>query len=219
MLCVWRGRQGPKCTQHHPEQHCSLFASRRRHTRFDCDWSSDVCSSDLFEGDDSWHVTGFERAVSHPLLRGLKERDAPGLVLFSSGSTGESKASVLDFDRLLAKFEVPRPAYRMLVFLLLDHIGGINTLLYGLCHGGTIVTTRERTPDAVCAAIEARRIELLPTTPTFLRILLIADAIRRYDLSSLKIVTYGTEPMPPSTLAVAREALPWLRFKQTYGLS
>src|SRR2546430_4679261 len=31
-----------------------FFSSRRRHTRFDCDWSSDVCSSDLLscnEGD------------------------------------------------------------------------------------------------------------------------------------------------------------------------
>src|SRR2546430_5004444 len=27
-----------------------FFSSRRRHTRFDCDWSSDVCSSDLFSG-------------------------------------------------------------------------------------------------------------------------------------------------------------------------
>src|SRR2546427_5397904 len=26
-----------------------FFSSRRRHTRFDCDWSSDVCSSDLIE--------------------------------------------------------------------------------------------------------------------------------------------------------------------------
>src|SRR5256886_4856184 len=26
-----------------------FFSSRRRHTRFDCDWSSDVCSSDLVE--------------------------------------------------------------------------------------------------------------------------------------------------------------------------
>src|SRR2546430_10080420 len=26
---------------------CVFFSSRRRHTRFDCDWSSDVCSSDL----------------------------------------------------------------------------------------------------------------------------------------------------------------------------
>ena len=104
-------------------------------------------------------------------------RDAPGLVLFSSGSTGESKASVLDFSRLLAKFEVPRPAHRTLVFLLLDHIGGINTLLHGLCHGGTIVTTRDRSPNAVCAAIEAHRIQLLPTTPTFLRM----SADRRRD--------------------------------------
>src|SRR5207237_4594314 len=27
-----------------------FFSSRRRHTRFKCDWSSDVCSSDLVEG-------------------------------------------------------------------------------------------------------------------------------------------------------------------------
>src|SRR2546430_4090328 len=30
--------------------HCVFFfSSRRRHTRFDCDWSSDVCSSDLLD--------------------------------------------------------------------------------------------------------------------------------------------------------------------------
>src|SRR2546430_10563015 len=29
-----------------------FFSSRRRHTRFDCDWSSDVCSSDLDLGDE-----------------------------------------------------------------------------------------------------------------------------------------------------------------------
>src|SRR3990167_9672801 len=32
--------------------YCSFFfSSRRRHTRFDCDWSSDVCSSDLVHGE------------------------------------------------------------------------------------------------------------------------------------------------------------------------
>src|SRR3989475_5302078 len=31
--------------------HSFFFSSRRRHTRFDCDWSSDVCSSDLVERD------------------------------------------------------------------------------------------------------------------------------------------------------------------------
>src|SRR5688572_31085641 len=33
-----------------------FFSSRRRHTRFDCDWSSDVCSSDL--GADGRRRTG-----------------------------------------------------------------------------------------------------------------------------------------------------------------
>src|SRR5882762_11374478 len=30
---------------------CFFFSSRRRHTRFKCDWSSDVCSSDLDDGE------------------------------------------------------------------------------------------------------------------------------------------------------------------------
>src|SRR2546427_8586130 len=37
-----------------------FFSSRRRHTRFDCDWSSDVCSSDLL----------LERGEVHGLERG-----------------------------------------------------------------------------------------------------------------------------------------------------
>src|SRR5256886_4452973 len=38
-----------------------FFSSRRRHTRFDCDWSSDVCSSDLAINDtvsESDRITG-----------------------------------------------------------------------------------------------------------------------------------------------------------------
>src|SRR5688572_32524604 len=43
-----RSCRRPILTSRNP---CSsfFFSSRRRHTRFDCDWSSDVCSSDLRE--------------------------------------------------------------------------------------------------------------------------------------------------------------------------
>src|SRR5256886_14003907 len=34
-----------------------FFSSRRRHTRFDCDWSSDVCSSDLIVTTRGWVMT------------------------------------------------------------------------------------------------------------------------------------------------------------------
>ena len=55
---------------------------------------------------------------------------------------------------------------------MLDHIGGINTLFHILTSGGTVVTLPERTPEAICAGIERHRVQLLPTTPTFLRMLL-----------------------------------------------
>jgi len=49
--------------------------------------------------------------------------------------------------------------------------------------------------------------------------LLLAEAHRTYDLSSLKLITYGTEVMSERTLKMATEAFPDVRFQQTYGLS
>jgi acyl-CoA synthetase (AMP-forming)/AMP-acid ligase II len=49
--------------------------------------------------------------------------------------------------------------------------------------------------------------------------LLISEAHQAFDLSSLELITYGTEPMPAGTLQALNRALPKVRFKQTYGLS
>src|SRR5690242_21903836 len=45
-----------------------FFSSRRRHTRLTCDWSSDVCSSDLLDGriEDLPQVRRAERGIHHP---------------------------------------------------------------------------------------------------------------------------------------------------------
>ena len=101
----------------------------------------------------------------HDLLQKLAERGHPGLVLFSSGSTGKNKASLHDLVPLLEKFQARRHRMVTLTFLLLDHIGGINTLFYTLANGGTIVSVRDRDPELVCRAIAQHRVELLPTTP------------------------------------------------------
>jgi acyl-coenzyme A synthetase/AMP-(fatty) acid ligase len=154
-----------------------------------------------------------------PLIAELAARGNPGLVLFSSGSTGKSKAALHDFSGLLEKFKQPRHRRCTLTFLLLDHIGGLNTLLYALSNGGTMVTVRSRDPDVVCAAIAAHRVDLLPTSPTFLNLLLISEAHARHDLSSLRTITYGTEVMPESTLLRLREIFPHADLLQTYGLS
>jgi long-chain acyl-CoA synthetase len=157
--------------------------------------------------------------ATHPIYDTLRERGSPGLVLFSSGSTGVPKAAVHDLERLLRKYRVRKRAYRTVVFLQLDHIGGVNTLLYTLSNGGAVIVPADRAPDGVCAAIASHRAELLPTSPTFLNMLLISGAWQRHDLSSLRLITYGTEPMPASTLARVAEAFPAVRLQQTYGLT
>ena len=155
----------------------------------------------------------------HSMVAELRRRGHPGLVLFSSGSTGKNKASLHDFVPLLEKFRVRRHSMRSITFLLFDHIGGVNTLLYNLSNAGCVITCEDRAPDAVCATIERHRAQLLPTSPTFINLLLLSEAYRRHDLSSLELVTYGTEVMPESTLRRFREALPNIRLLQTYGLS
>lgn len=159
------------------------------------------------------------RAASHELYERLRAAGSPGLVLFSSGTSGRSKASVLDFDRMLTRYRDTRRAQRILSFLNLDHIGGINTLLHTLSQGGTVVTVPDRSPDTVFAAIAEHRVQVLPTTPTFLNMVLISRVHERYPTEALELVTYGTEPMPQRTLERLAAALPHVRLKQTYGLS
>src|SRR5205807_3582379 len=164
-------------------------------------------------------LTRFDRSITHEILQQLCRRAHPGLILFSSGSTGESKAAVHDIVGMLGKFKVRRHACSAITFLLYDHIGGFNTMLYQLSNGGCIITVQNRDPDTVLAAIEKYKVELLPTSPTFINLMLLSDAHQRYDLSSLQVVTYGTEPMPESTLRRFRSSLPHINLQQTYGLS
>jgi acyl-CoA synthetase (AMP-forming)/AMP-acid ligase II len=49
--------------------------------------------------------------------------------------------------------------------------------------------------------------------------LLISEAHRRFDLSSVEYISYGTEPMPAATLAAIREAFPGVKLRQLYGLT
>lgn len=171
------------------------------------------------DAEERWTIAATGRRATHPLLQNLRQQSHPGLILFSSGSTGKAKAAVHDMVGILEKFHVRRASLRAITFLLFDHIGGINTLLYLLSNGGTAVTVEDRSPAAICRAIERHRVQLLPTSPTFINMLLVSEAHVGFDLSSLETVTYGTEVMPESTLRRFRALFPNVNMQQTYGLS
>lgn len=168
---------------------------------------------------DNTEITKLTVSAKHEYFQALRQRNHPGLILFSSGSTGKSKAAVHDMVDLLKKFEVPRQSLRTISFLLYDHIGGVNTMLYTLSNGGCLVTVLDRSPDGVLAAVEIYKVDLLPTSPTFINLILLSEAYKRHSLKSLKLMTYGTEPMSESTLKRFNSLFPDIILQQTYGLS
>lgn len=169
--------------------------------------------------DDCGEIRHMDCLAGHELYGKLRGRKHPGVVLFSSGSTGKSKAILHDMVFVLEKFKERRHRYRTIPFLLFDHIGGLNTMLYTLSNGGSLVVTEGRSPDDVSRVIEQHRVELLPASPTFLNLILLSEVYKDYDLSSLKIITYGTEPMQKSTLVRFHRLFPEAQLLQTYGLS
>jgi acyl-CoA synthetase (AMP-forming)/AMP-acid ligase II len=177
-----------------------------------------------------WYVEfdtkGRDAAIVHrgmkcdnALLSEFRHRETPGMVFFSSGSTGKPKGILHDFTKLAEKFRKARTPVVAIPFLMIDHFGGINTILAITSSLGTVVTVAERSVANICAAIEKYKVELLPATPSFLTLLMASQLQNKYQLSSLKRITYGTEVMPQSTLDRIRAQFPSVDLLQTYGLS
>ena len=85
--------------------------------------------------------------------------------------------------------------------------------------GARLVLPENRKPDYIAGLIEQYKVNILPSTPTFLNMMLMARVHERFDLSSLKMITYGTEVMPESVLAKLKEVFPRTRLMQTFGTS
>src|SRR5688572_9021344 len=83
-----------------------FFSSRRRHTRFDCDWSSDVCSSDLLNVGSTKPYLIYERTLLY--------RRCVFRLLFNQGCCnilrpGRRVTLWAPADRLGAKSYITRP--------------------------------------------------------------------------------------------------------------
>jgi acyl-CoA synthetase (AMP-forming)/AMP-acid ligase II len=165
-----------------------------------CDHAIDFAPDGL-----SWRIEPRSIAAPNPMLDQFR--------------TGKPKGMLHDFERVMDKFRIARTPVVAIPFLMLDHFGGINTILAITASLGTVVTAENRAIATICQAIQDYKVELLPTTPSFLTLLAATDLYQRYDLGSLKRITYGTETMPQATLDRIRARFPGVELQQTYGLS
>lgn len=180
---------------------------------------------DISEADRLINLAGTSQTIFrknstlNPLVSQLRVKNRPGLIIFSSGSTGKPKGMLHNFEIFLKKYQEEKKATVTLLFMLLDHIGGMSTIFFTLLNGGTLVVTQSKQAKDICFLIENNKIEHLPTTPSFLNILLLSEHDKTYDLSSLKLISYGTEVMQEYVLQQLNQRFPYVKLRQTYGLS
>src|SRR5690606_39817849 len=73
-----------------------FFSSRRRHTRFSRDWSSDVCSSDLIEGNVSYMINKSANKSVRSTFKFLDQNGKPATIWANSveASQGVSESQI-----------------------------------------------------------------------------------------------------------------------------
>ena len=153
------------------------------------------------------------------LFQQLTKSGHAGLVLFSSGTSGKPKAILHDLNRVVQRFKPNAKRFRSIPMLMFDHFGGFNTIFGMLSSESTVVEVDTRTAENICSTIQEFKVTLLPTTPSFLSLIIMSNAHKRFDLSSLTRITYGTEPINVHLLERINKVFPNAILQQTYGLS
>ena len=183
------------------------------------DYVNQVCATTHIVNVKSQSIEHLQLGNACADISNFQEKLTPGFILFSSGTTGKPKGMLLSFERMIERFTKSRPLRKSITLLMIDHFGGINTIFGILANGASFVIPRTRAVHDICESVEMFKVETLPTTPSFLNLLISSGATDKYDLSSVNRITYGTEVMPKATLRQAQKLFPKAKFQQTYGLS
>lgn len=171
----------------------------------------------------SWHPVRKGPAAAHevPALQELRRRRHAGMIVFTSGTTGQPKGVVHDLERHLESWRIRSrnggPGRRILLLPRPDQIAGLDVLGRGLAGGLVVVLPQEREPESIAALIRSARVEIMPASPSFLRLMLQSESGPGLAKSPLRLVPYGSEAMPPARLERLQAAWPNVTFSPRYG--
>jgi long-chain acyl-CoA synthetase len=169
----------------------------------------------------------------------------PALIMFTSGTTGQPKAAVLNHigvltalmanqlsgalvgARMAARLGVdlatlarntPQPC-TLLVFPLFHTSGCLSVFLTSLARGGKIVFLPRWNVTQALELVQAERITALPAVPTMLWDLLQSPDLERFDTASLVSLGTGGQALPENLLHAIHTRFPRALLGTGYGMT
>jgi acyl-CoA synthetase (AMP-forming)/AMP-acid ligase II len=145
------------------------------------------------------------------------------MLMYTAGTTGRPKGVPLRHSAFVSYvLENVEPASpdieeRNLLTVPLYHVAGIQAMLAAVYGGRTLVMMRQFEVTEWLETIQKEKATRAMLVPTMLKRVIDDPGFSLYDLSSLKVVTYGAAPMPFEVINKAIKTMPRVKFINAFG--
>ncbi|HCP45029.1 MAG TPA: fatty-acid--CoA ligase [Deltaproteobacteria bacterium] len=168
---------------------------------------------------------GYEHALSQvaPASDQSGSGDDTALIVYTGGTTGKPRGVMLSHRNIVSNSLSTVPYLQLSSSTTQLHLGpffhlGAGQRIFSVTHvGGTHVVLGRFSVDAVLQAIEREQVTATVLVPTMMHRLLCHPDLDAYDLGSLRYVSYGAAPMPPSLLRAFMARFEGCVLCQSYG--
>jgi acyl-CoA synthetase (AMP-forming)/AMP-acid ligase II len=145
------------------------------------------------------------------------------ILMYTAGTTGFPKGVMLTHQSfsiyVLENVSPPDPALeeKNILTVPLYHVAGIQAMMAAIYGGRTMVIERQFEPTEWMGLVQSEKVSRAMMVPTMLKQLIDHPKFTEYDLSSLKVITYGAAPMPLEVIKKAIQVLPTVSFINAFG--
>ena len=155
----------------------------------------------------------------------LRCKDDIAGLFYTGGTTGRSKGVMLSHTNLVSNsfntitaLNIPNDA-RWVHAAPMFHIADVTGAIAITHIAGQHYFIPSYSPEGVLKSIQDYSITDTLLVPTMINMLVHHPDIKKYDLSSLRQITYGASPMPESVIVKAMEVIPECKFTHAYGMT